>query len=182
MATNPPLEAFRSYLQLLARARLHPLVRQRLDAEDLVQQTLLEAHQGLPGFRGGTSGELAAWLRRILARNLADAVRDLRRVKRDPGRERALEAALGRSSAGLERWLAAEQTSPSLAAERAEEHLRLAAAVAALPEGQREALVLRFWQGLKVKEVAEAMGLSPEAVAGLLQRGARALREGRAVR
>jgi RNA polymerase sigma-70 factor (ECF subfamily) len=169
-----PLAEYRSYLDLLARAHLHPVVRRRLDASDIVQQTMLEAHEGRGRFRGGTTGELAAWLRAILARNLADAVRDLRRARRDPARE--ISVALDRSSARLERWLAAEETSPSLAAERAEEHLRLAGALADLPEAQREALVLRHWQGLAVKEIAAAMERSPEAVAGLLARGARALR------
>ena len=44
---------------------------------------------------------MAAWLRQILANNLANAVRDLGRAKRDVGRERSLEAALDTSSSRL---------------------------------------------------------------------------------
>ena len=114
------VERFRPYLRLLARARLDPLLRGKLDASDIVQQTLLEAHQGRGQFRGHTTGELAAWLRQILARNLANAVRDLRRDKRDVARERSLEAALEQSASALEAWLADEQSSPSRKADRQE--------------------------------------------------------------
>jgi DNA-directed RNA polymerase specialized sigma24 family protein len=69
---------------------------------------MLEAHQGLAQFRGRTTEEQAAWLRQILARNLANAVRDLRRQKRDIAREHSLEAALVESASRLDNWLAAE--------------------------------------------------------------------------
>jgi RNA polymerase sigma-70 factor (ECF subfamily) len=107
------LERFRSYLLLLARARLDPLVRAKVGASDVVQQTLLEAHRDRDRFRGRTVGEQAAWLRQILARNLANVVRDRRRDKRDVAREQGLQAAVDESAARLEGWLAAEQLSPS---------------------------------------------------------------------
>jgi hypothetical protein len=100
------LEPYRDYLCLLARLQLDPRLRPRLDASDVVQQTLLQAHQALPGFRGQTAAELAAWLRQILSRNLAHAARDHARDRRDIGRERVVvgrrepgrTAALPRSS------------------------------------------------------------------------------------
>src|SRR5262252_7626173 len=88
------LEQFRSYLLLLARVRLDPMVRAKVGASDIVQQTLLEAHRDRAHFRGRTVGEQAAWLRQILARNLANVVRDLRRDKCDVAREQPLRAAL----------------------------------------------------------------------------------------
>ena len=141
------LERFRSYLLLLARVRLDPLVRAKVGASDVVQQTLLEAHRDRAQCRGQTVGEQAAWLRQILARNLAHAIRDHGRDRRDVGRERSLEAALEASSIRLEGWLAAEQSSPSQQADRNEQLLRLAHVLAGLPEAQREAIVLHYWQG-----------------------------------
>jgi RNA polymerase sigma-70 factor (ECF subfamily) len=135
------LERFRSYLLLLARVRLDPLVQAKVGASDVVQQTLLEAHRDRAQFRGRTAGEQAAWLRQILARNLANALRDLRRDRRDVAREQPLQAALDESASRLEGWLAAEQSSPSQQAERHERAVRLAEALAALPDNQREAVV-----------------------------------------
>ena len=59
------LDRFRSYLLLLAQ--LDRQFQGKLDASDVVQQTLLEAHQGLAQFRGQDAGQKAAWLRQILA-------------------------------------------------------------------------------------------------------------------
>src|SRR5262245_56948084 len=112
-ASGSPLERFREYLCLLARMRLDPQLQAKLDASDIVQQTLLEAHQGRAQFRGRTDAEYAAWLRQILARNLSNALRDFRRARRDVSRERSIDRAIDESSARLENWLAAEQSCPS---------------------------------------------------------------------
>jgi len=119
---------------------------------------------------------MAAWLRQMLACNLADAIRALARAKRDVARERSLEADLEASSARLAGWLAAEQSTPSQQAQRHEEVLRLAEALATLPEAQREALVLRHCQGQSLPAISRRLGRSPAAVAGLLKRGLRELR------
>jgi RNA polymerase sigma-70 factor (ECF subfamily) len=91
-------------------------------------------------------------------------------------RERSLEAELAESSNRLETWLAAEQSSPSQQAMRNEQMLRLADALSALPESQREAVVLHYWEEMPLTDVAAQMGRSPASVAGLLQRGLKTLR------
>src|SRR5437660_10323695 len=88
------LEHYRSYLRLLAGLRVGARYRAKLDPSDLVQQALLRAHQAATEFRGTTSAEMAAWLRRLLARTLAAGLRDLGPEKRDVTRERTLAAAL----------------------------------------------------------------------------------------
>ncbi|HKI33190.1 MAG TPA: sigma-70 family RNA polymerase sigma factor [Gemmataceae bacterium] len=180
---SPPLEAdaalerFRHYLLLLARHQLGRQARGKLEPSDVVQQTLLEAHRKRQQFRGTTDAERAAWLRQILAFNLADALRHFGRDKRDAARERSLEQELEQSSMRLGSWLAADQASPSADAVRHEEAVRVAAALAQLPEANREAVVLRYYEGLSLDEISDRLGRTPPAVAGLLKRGLKQLRE-----
>jgi RNA polymerase sigma-70 factor (ECF subfamily) len=176
-APEPALERFRDYLVLLARAQLDRGLRAKLDPSDVVQQTLLEAYRKRHQFRGHNEGELAAWLRQILVHNLADALRDLGRAKRDAAAERSLEAALADSSARLEAVLAADQSSPSQQAVRHEELLRLSTALAQLPQQQQEAVVLHHLHGCTLAELAQQLGRTEAAVAGLLHRGLKKLRE-----
>jgi RNA polymerase sigma-70 factor, ECF subfamily len=171
---GPALEAFRAYLLLLARFQLDPRLQRLLDPSDVVQQTLLKAHRNWDQCRGSSDLQRAAWLRAILARELADAVRKFDRRGED--RRRSLEVALGESSTRLEAWLASDSTSPSGRVLRQEQLLTLADSLARLPDGQRAALELHYFQGLQVQEVGLRMGRSPAAVAGLLRRGLATLR------
>ncbi len=170
------LERYRHYLRLLAQAQLDPVLQGKLDVSGIVQQTLLEAHQALPASGTDETDHLAAWLRRILANNLTDQIRKLRTAKRDVRREQSLNAALDASSARLASWLAADQSSPSQKLQRDEQLLQLADAVAALPDAQRQAIVLHYWQGQSLAEIGRQVGRSRPAVAGLLQRGLKKLR------
>jgi RNA polymerase sigma-70 factor (ECF subfamily) len=170
------LERFRPYLQLLARMTWDRRLQPRLDASDLVQQTLLRAQQAREQFRGTTDAELAAWLRKILARELAHATRDHGRGKRDPGRECSLEQLIEESSRRLGDWVAGDDTGPSRRAESNERAQRVAVAVEGLAEAQRDAIVLHFWKGCSVEDVARQLDRSPAAVAGLIHRGLQKLR------
>src|SRR6516165_9962595 len=69
------LDSYRNYLRLLARTGIDASLQGKADPSDLVQETLLKAHQNFDQFQGETEAELVAWLRRILSRNLADLVR-----------------------------------------------------------------------------------------------------------
>lgn len=170
-------ERFRSYLRLLARMQLDQGLRSKLDPSDIVQQTLLQAHRAMGDYRGQSDAEMAAWLRQILARNLSHAVRDFGRDKRNVNRERSMHAAVDASSARLEAWLAAEQSSPSQQAQHNEQVLQLCNALEQIPESQREAVQLHYWQGCTLAEIAERLDRTPAAAAGLLKRGMRKLRE-----
>ena len=59
---------------------------------------------------------------------------------------------------------------------RSERLLRLAEALEALPEAQREAVELHYWQGWSLAEIAAHLDRSTAAIAGLLQRGLKKLR------
>jgi len=113
----------------------------------------------------------------MLVFSIADAHRALGRAKRDVAREQSLEAALNESSSKLEVLLMAQQSSPSQRAARQEQLVRLADALAQLPEDQREAVVRKHLQGDTVAAIAQNMNRSETAVGGLLRRGMTRLRE-----
>jgi RNA polymerase sigma-70 factor (ECF subfamily) len=170
------LERCREYLCMLARFRLGPRLQAKLDPSDLVQQTLLKAHEKQHQFRGRTPAELMAWLRQILANQLAEAARKFGAEARDLTREESLQADLDGSSARLQAWLSADQTSPSQCAIREEQVLRLTQALTELPADQRRAIELHHLQGHPVAEVSRLMERGQEAVVGLLYRGLKKLR------
>ena len=176
MTNAEVLEPYRRYLELLARVHLDPRLRGKLDPADVVQQTLLRACAALPELRGRSPESLAAWLRKILANPLADTVKHYQRDRRAVDLERSLEADLDRSSSGLAGWLAADQTSPSQAAARNEELLRLADALADLPEPLREVVILKHCRGQTLQQIADHLGKSLPSVASLLRRGLKELR------
>jgi RNA polymerase sigma-70 factor, ECF subfamily len=168
---------FRPYLELLARLHLDPRLQAKLDPSDVVQQTLLEAYQKREQFRGQSDAEWMAWLRQTLAHNLADAVRAFHRAKRDVSRERSLQEAIQASSTLLGAWLAADQSTPSQQAAEHERAVILADALAKLPEAQRQALMLQHWHGWSLEQIARHLDRTPVAVAGLIKRGLRQLRQ-----
>ncbi len=174
---DDPYERYRQYLALLARIQVDPWLRAKIDLSGVVQQTLLEAHQCGAAVEGRPPAERLAWLRQILAHNLGDELRKFRGEKRDARREIPLDTALTESAAKLDAWLAAEGTSPSAHAVREEDVLRLVSALAKLPDAQREALILQYWQGWSVAEIAKHLERTPAAVGGLLKRALARMRE-----
>jgi RNA polymerase sigma-70 factor (ECF subfamily) len=168
------LEKYRDYLRLLASQQLALRFRGKVDPSGVVQETLWKAHRELERGLDVPSGERLPWLRRILANNLADEMRRVTAKKRDVGREVSLEQGIETSSKRLELWLARDLNPAG--AKHDESVLNLVAALATLPEAQREALFLQYWVGLSFAEIADQMGRSREAVAGLVKRGLRQLR------
>ena len=182
MATTPGheaenLERFREYLRVLARLHLDRRIQQKVDPSDVVQETLIKAHQAIGDFRGTGEAQLAAWLRTILAHHMADVVCQFGRGKRDMALELSLQTAVEESSARIDAWLAAEESSPSERVIHEERLVRLAEAIALLPEEQQMAIELHHLKGASLAEVARQMDRSIASVAGLIRRGVVNLRE-----
>ena len=179
MALSPDATAFepyRRYLTVLASVHFDPRLRGKFDPADLVQQTFVRATAAASELRSREPGVVAAWLRKIMANELAVAAKHYDRDKRAISREWPIQADLDRSASGLEGWLAADLTSPSSKAAANEELLRLADALADLPERMREVCVLKHCQGMTLQDVATRMETSVPAVASLLRRGLELLR------
>lgn len=170
------LDGFRSYLRLLANMQIDRRIRSKVDASDIVQQTLMQAHKAREQFRGDNDAQRAAWLRQILARNLMHATRDMTRDKRDVRREKSMQASLDQSSMRLEGLLANDESSPSMKMNRNEQIMLIADAVDQLPDDQRDALLMHYLEQKSLPDIAEAMGKTRGSVAGLVRRALESLR------
>jgi RNA polymerase sigma-70 factor (ECF subfamily) len=168
------LNRYREYLLLLARIQIDPRLRSKLDPSDVVQETLLKAHEAFEQFRGQTEQQLAAWLRTILTRTLQNAARTYDRRSIDS--ELSLHATLEESSVRLERWLADGQLTPEQIAAQNEQLVNLANALAQLPDDQRTVLELKHLRGASVESICEQTGRTKGSVVGLLFRGMKTLR------
>lgn len=172
---NSEFEPFRSYLQVLAETQMHNRLKSKVDASDIVQQTLLQAYQAKKQFRGTTEAEKAGWLRTILSNVLFGLARDFSRKRRDVSREQSIQA-VEQSSLQLANLLSADGSSPSAALHRQERANELAQAMLKLTGDQRQAIILKYWHGATLAEIGEELDKSSEAVAGLIFRGMQKLK------
>lgn len=147
-------------LRLTPRVMAHAfrLLGNRAEAEDVTQEALLRLWRMAPEWRQGEA-RVSTWLYRVVANLCTDRLR--RR-----GRSAPLEAA------GDPADPAADVAEEMAAQARAD---ALQAGLDALPERQRQAVVLRHIEELGNPEIAEIMGISVEAVESLTARGKRAL-------
>jgi RNA polymerase sigma-70 factor, ECF subfamily len=167
------LGLYRNYLRLLARTWLNGTARGKADPSDLVQETLLRASHGFAAFRGSEEGELVAWLRQIMARQLTDLVRRLHAERRDIGREQSLDGPLRDK---LHDMAESSFAGPGGTARRRELGVVLADALAQLSPARREVIVLRNLEELDWPEIARRMGRTEAAVRKLWARALLALR------
>jgi RNA polymerase sigma-70 factor, ECF subfamily len=160
----------RPILLSLAEALLFPKFRGHIDASDLVQQTLLEAHANIHELSNYAEANLDAWLRVALKHNMLDAVRHAQAAKNNVARN-IRDCDLQNSFLRLEQLLVANDTSPSQVVQRNEDSARMLAAIQTLATNQRMAIILKHLRGHSLHEVSEILEISESAAAGLLHRG-----------
>jgi RNA polymerase sigma-70 factor (ECF subfamily) len=175
-AENRLLAECRSYLLVLARVQLQGRLKAKIDASDIVQQTLLDAHKGFPQFRGQTPAEWLAWLRQILKNNLLNAARDYQTVKRQASREVPIASFDGSSGGVALSQISGQGETPSQLVLRKERELLLADALERLSPEHREVIILRNLQRLSFEEVAQQMHRSRPACQMLWMRAIEKLR------
>lgn len=168
------LTLYRPYLRLIAGRRVPRIVQKRVDASDVVQQTLVDAVRGMPDFRGQTEPEFTAWMMRLLERNLLQSVRNNMLAKRDIRLEQNWTDGSG---SAVIRWhvLAADDSSPMSRVLSGEVALQLAMAIDQLPVDQRTAVELRYIGQQSLQAIADEMGRTIGSVAGLIRRGVEAM-------
>jgi|RhiMethySRZTD1v2_1073278.scaffolds.fasta_scaffold283377_2 RNA polymerase sigma-70 factor (ECF subfamily) len=167
-ALGTALDACRAYLLIVAERELHPAVRAKGGASDLVQQTFLEAHRDFGRFHGDSQEELLAWLRQVLRNNLANFTRQHLQTKK---RQADLEVRLGSGTAGAgESRLAGSGATASRLAMAGEDAAALEAAMAQLPDDYRQVLTLRYQEGRSFEEIAQRIGRSANAARKLWAR------------
>jgi RNA polymerase sigma-70 factor, ECF subfamily len=171
-------ELCRSYLGFVARSQVETSLQAKVDASDLVQETMFEAFRDFDRFQGRTEQEWLAWLKRILAHNAADFIRHYRgTAKRQARREVRLRTPGESTMAYGAPEPAAPCQTPSQEFLLIDTELRVSDALAKLPPDYQEVIVLRNLQRLAFNEVAERMERSRPAVQMLWMRAIKKLQE-----
>ncbi len=141
------------------------------DAEDLVQETFLKAYRAFDTFEDGTN--LKAWLYRILTNTYINTYRARRRRPDETDLEEVEDLYLYRRLGGLEAALAGRSAEEEVLDSFTDADVT--AALDALPEQFRLAVILADVEGFSYREIAEIMGVPLGTVMSRLHRGRRAL-------
>jgi RNA polymerase sigma-70 factor (ECF subfamily) len=165
------LTAYRAPLLAFIARQLGNGLRRKIEPEDLLQEVSAEAVRCLPE-ADLSDREPFSWLCQIAQRRTIDAHRRFFGAKkRDAGREVPLSNSENDSRRGdLIGMLFATMTTASKAFSRNQREIRLLQALSSLPEEQRQALHLRYMEGLPTKEIADRLGKSNVAVRVMLSR------------
>ena len=180
-ARNALMAKHRRSLERLVRMRMDRQVATRVDASDVVQDVLLEAHRRLDGFLADGSMPFHLWLRQLARDRIIDMHRRHRvAAKRSVDREQSLTARRGDgddSGAALAAQLKDAELTPAAATIRHELEQKFLAALDELSEDDRDLLLMRHIEGLGNSEVAQALGLSQPAAGMRHLRALRRLRK-----
>ena len=155
---------YRDHVDLIYRYA-HRLCGETESAKDLVQETFLNAYQGLKDFRG--EAKVSTWLYTIASRA---CIRMRRKRKGEPEHELSLEEFLPTSEGEFHLQIPVGGLSPEEALQNKELREALDQAIDKLPKKYRMALVLRDMEGLSAKEVGTIMGVNERAVKSRLHR------------
>lgn len=161
----------RNYLLCIANGELNSALQSKFGGSDIVQQSLMEAHQSIVRFRGSTKAELKAWLKKIVVSNIVDESRRYKSTfRRNINREVSLKQDhenLARVNGKTASWHVGQNESKQI----------LLKAVECLPDRQRQVIEARHRDGLTYAKIADEMQVSEVAVRKLWSRGIKVLKE-----
>jgi RNA polymerase sigma-70 factor (ECF subfamily) len=136
--------------------RMGNALRERADADDVVQQAMIAVLQSGPRFLVADRDHYRALMLRIVENTIKKQIRLGRQQKRDAAREEPLPS-------GSVLALDAPGTRPSAAADRNEKRAWVQLALELLPDGDREIILLRQWEGLPFSVVGQQLGIAEDA-------------------
>jgi RNA polymerase sigma-70 factor (ECF subfamily) len=168
---NGDLQRYQAYLETLTFIQIDPRFLSKFGWSDIIQKTLIEAWRALERIEAMDSEAQKPWLRRMLLNNLRDEIDHWKTKQHDVYRERSLDEAVERSSCRLQDAIAAEDSTPSAKLIKHEDEMRVLEALAQLPQRQREVVILKQYHEWKLAEIAEYLGCTTNAAAGLQDRG-----------
>lgn len=159
--------------------QMDPVMRSKLEPEDLLQQVYLETFRAIGQFEYQGPDSFLRWMYAILDRKLIDEHRALRAERRDVRREVKQAAASSGQSTYIDLLtrITVGGTTPSQIVRKDEALGVLAACVATLPDHYREVIQMRFIEGLPVSEVAIRLHRSIGSIHMICHRALRQLRE-----
>jgi RNA polymerase sigma-70 factor, ECF subfamily len=179
-ARNALFARHRDRLRRMVDLRLDRRLQGRIDASDVVQDGFVDAVAKLPDYLGERKLPLFLWLRLVVGERLAKVHRTHLGTQM---RDAALEVSLYRaalpaaSSAALAAQLLGKHTSPTEAAVRAEQMVRVQEAINALDPLDREIIALRHFEELSRTEAAQALGIEEAAAAKRYVRALKRLKD-----
>lgn len=178
-AVNGLLDRHREALKRMIGLRMDQALKRRVDASDVVQDVLVEAHRRLLDYINDPKLPFHLWLRQIAKDRLIDAHRRHRKAaRRSVDREQTMTAP---ADADHSAWDWAQQLcdtelTPAAAATWQEMERRFRGALDELEENDREVVLMRHFEQLSNQEVAQALGLSEPAAGMRYLRAIRRLR------
>lgn len=169
-ALSEYLAVHRRQLLTFIERQLGAALRRKVEPDDIFQEVSVEAIRSL-GEADFEHRDPFSWLCQISERRIIDAHRHyFGAQKRDAGREVPLGSSGDSQQAAIIDLLVASMTTATQALSRKGHEMRLLEALATLPEDQREALRLRYLEGLPSKEIAERLGKTDGSVRVMLTR------------
>lgn len=148
--TSELLDEFRPFLQSQAESMTKGQIGRRFSRSDIVQETLLTAHQSLHQFRGNSKPEFAAWLKRILMNKFCSWLQRHTAKVRDLRREKQLDSFECQPT----QEFGVRQKTPSKVMQLQEESDVVGELIEQLPEHYRRVLDLRHNHDYSFREIA----------------------------
>lgn len=174
------LARHRESVRRMISMRLDPMLARRVDASDIVQDVLIEAHRRLEKYLANPGMPFHLWLRHLARDHIIDAHRKHRKAaKRSVDREKPIHhpGFSDASSVNLACQLVADGATPAAQAMRKELEQSFIAAMSELSDDDREIILMRHFEQLSNQDLARSLEISEPAASMRYLRALRRLRK-----